>query len=131
MPSLTASTNTDQHINSLDDDPNVLSQPACSDSSERPVGRLSSTSENHKRKFNISFAGKGKAKREKKQKVSKPVYLCEVCQTPCKDTDDIEEEVDNSVGCDNCYKWFHWGCVDFTGAGSNEWYCTKCSAGHA
>ena len=130
MSSLTASTNAAQQINNLEDDPNVLSQPACSGSSERPVGELSSTSGIRKQKFNISFAGKGKAKREKKQKVSKPVYLCEVCQTPYKDTDDIEE-VDNRVGCDNCYKWFHWGCVDFTGASSNEWYCTKCSGGHA
>ena len=38
-----------------------------------------------------------------------PVYLCGVCQEVCKDEEDITDASDQSVGCDLCYKWFHWG----------------------
>ena len=55
------------------------------------------------------------------------VYLCEVCQEECKDEEDIGDAHEQSVGCDQCYKWFHWGCVGFEGIDPHNWYCVKCA----
>lgn len=53
--------------------------------------------------------------------------MCEVCQEECKDEEDIDDANEQSVGCDQCYKWFHWGCVGFEGIDPHSWYCVKCA----
>ena len=68
-----------------------------------------------------------KTRRTVKKKKLGPVYLCEVCQEECKDEEDIGDANEQSVGCDQCYKWFHWGCVGFEGIDPHNWYCVKCA----
>lgn len=59
--------------------------------------------------------------------VKGPIYPCGVCHKECKDLKLIVDDLDNSVGCDKCYKWFHWGCVGFDGLDDEDWLCEDCS----
>ena len=60
-----------------------------------------------------------------------PVYICPVCDNVCE-----EEPVDSdgeSIGCDRCDNWFHYGCVDLTGneflfkQSDSSRFCQPCS----
>ncbi|XP_066303858.1 uncharacterized protein [Branchiostoma lanceolatum] len=63
------------------------------------------------------------ATRQKKK--AGPIYLCGICNSDC--VDDVEDEDENSVACDICNRWFHWGCVGFeTDDLSDDWYCDEC-----
>jgi hypothetical protein len=58
-----------------------------------------------------------------------PVYLCKVCDKVVKETVDIPE--DNSIGCDQCGRWYHWICVNIHAsspevATDSKWYCKIC-----
>ena len=62
-----------------------------------------------------------------KKKAVGPIYLCGVCHLICEYQTNLESESDNSVGCEKCQIWFHWGCVGFDGDQSDDdWYCQKC-----
>ncbi|XP_078591815.1 uncharacterized protein LOC144870918 [Branchiostoma floridae x Branchiostoma japonicum] len=63
-------------------------------------------------------------RRQKKAPKAGPVYLCGICNSDC---DNVTEDTDNSVGCDKCFRWFHWGCVGFETVNLNDdWYCDEC-----
>lgn len=67
----------------------------------------------------------GKSKRQK----LRPTYICPVCDETCKDSEDFEDTAENSVGCDQCRQWFHWGCVGFDEEeeDNEEWICNDCT----
>lgn len=57
------------------------------------------------------------------------VYLCGVCTVLCAESVDLESEEDNSIGCDVCRMWFHWGCVGFElQFETDAWICPACTA---
>ena len=58
---------------------------------------------------------------------SKPVYMCSSCNTVCKYPEEIKDDEDNSVQCDICKNWFHWGCTGFSVHNDgDEWICLGC-----
>ena len=60
-------------------------------------------------------------------KTVKEVYLCGTCNSVCKDKP--EEDHDNSVACDFCDIWYHWGCIGLNIDNINEEFvCPKCEA---
>ena len=67
---------------------------------------------------------------KRKRGISKPIYLCGICSSLCKEAPEITENDDNSVGCDNCYTWFHWGCVGYDNQDndSDHWLCQNCES---
>ena len=63
--------------------------------------------------------------------VSRPIYLCPHCKKDCKDHVDIIDDSENSVGCDGCGSWFHWGCVQYKDFNiKGDWFCQECIAGN-
>lgn len=72
---------------------------------------------------------KSDCKRKVKNKSFEPKYFCDICNKQCKQVANIALAEDNSVGCDCCYKWFHWGCVGFDGTEIGDWLCANCSTG--
>uniref|UniRef100_A0A8C6SKJ6 SWIM-type domain-containing protein n=1 Tax=Neogobius melanostomus TaxID=47308 RepID=A0A8C6SKJ6_9GOBI len=74
----------------------------------------------------IKLVNKRSGKRN--TKTGKPVYLCGVCKKICKESEEMTENDDNSVECDRCSTWHHWGCVGFdVGIIDNYWVCLWCS----
>ena len=71
-------------------------------------------------------------KTRKKHETSKPnaVFVCGICT---KDFADAVKTIDDgSIGCDICYRWFHFKCVDINKkkdipTESVEWICQDCS----
>lgn len=55
-----------------------------------------------------------------------PIYCCGICSLVCKELANLVSEDENSVQCDSCKIWFHWGCCGFYDSGENEWFCSKC-----
>ena len=56
-----------------------------------------------------------------------PIYCCGLCRPVCKEVDDIDMDTDNSVCCDHCDMWFHWGCTGYSYTEGDSWYCTTCT----
>lgn len=58
----------------------------------------------------------------------KPIYMCGMCESICRESDETNVPAEFSVGCDKCRQWFHWGCVSFeaTDTDNDEWFCSKC-----
>jgi hypothetical protein len=60
-----------------------------------------------------------------------PVYVCPVCDNICEE-EPLDQEGE-SIGCDKCNLWFHYGCVNLTGneqflkESNSNWYCQPCS----
>ena len=53
---------------------------------------------------------------------------CQVCGT--KFDDDSEEAQETWIGCDNCWRWYHYTCVHLMIKPTEEqyWCCSKCRA---
>ena len=51
---------------------------------------------------------------------------CQVCGT--KFDDDSEEAQETWIGCDNCWRWYHYTCVHLMIKPTEEqyWCCSKC-----
>jgi hypothetical protein len=68
--------------------------------------------------------------RGKRQRCSiRPIYLCGTCDNQCMEADQIVGDVDNnSVQCDVCNRWYHWGCAGFDSEDpdESEWQCIDC-----
>ena len=95
-----------------------------SSSSEVSVlGECSQTSKKSRRKV------KGKRKRE-----AHPIYLCVVCELPCKDISEITDVMANSIECSNCALWCHWKCTEMSEndienmSSCENWFCANCVA---
>ena len=58
-----------------------------------------------------------------------PLYCCTVCNMFCLNETDIKDDSENSVQCDKCRKWYHWGCVGYVGGDDedDEWACISCN----
>ena len=67
---------------------------------------------------------KGSRKRKNRAE-AKPVYVCEICNIECLQSDNISHEDDESVQCGECYQWFHQVCVDYLG--EDDWTCFSCT----
>jgi hypothetical protein len=65
--------------------------------------------------------------RASKNRSVKTVYICGSCDQEAKEEEDITCNQDFAIGCDACMKWYHWGCVAFTGSACNQWYCPDCA----
>ena len=61
----------------------------------------------------------------KKKKTEQPMYLCGTCNNECLYPEQIQQDKDNTVQCDSCQLWYHWGCVGYNGH-EGEWYCNYC-----
>ena len=71
-----------------------------------------------------------KSASSKKGFTPKPIYLCSVCKTDVPYNATTFEE--NSINCEICEMWFHFGCVDITDetmvpSESDSWYCKNCT----
>ncbi|XP_052255849.1 uncharacterized protein LOC127861420 isoform X2 [Dreissena polymorpha] len=75
--------------------------------------------------------GKGKSKKVKKTDAVEDLFICPSCDNVCE-----EEPIDpegESIGCDKCNEWYHYGCVQLTGDESflqrsnSTWFCSSCS----
>jgi hypothetical protein len=73
------------------------------------------------------LATKPRRSRTSKKKSVKPVYICGSCEQEVKEEEEITGDQDFAIGCDSCLKWYHWGCVGFTGSACNQWYCPDCA----
>jgi hypothetical protein len=52
---------------------------------------------------------------------------CPLCEKLLLEEGEFNDPAKNSVECDSCLLWFHWGCVGFDGEGSdNDFICTLC-----
>ena len=52
---------------------------------------------------------------------SNPIYYCGSC------TKSIDEETENSIQCDNCFIWYHFGCINLIRKPkSHVWFCRSC-----
>ena len=70
---------------------------------------------------------KQRTTRKTKKTKSKPVYVCATCTEICKEAEAFDDNKENSVECDQCLKWFHWGCVDFQEVDDDtRWFCDDC-----
>ena len=50
------------------------------------------------------------------------LYYCPACDKVCLELDDFEEDNENSLQCESCSHWYHWGCV---GVYVNEITCPE------
>ena len=67
-------------------------------------------------------------RRKRKPNPAAPVYLCPFCRKACVDINEIICEEANSIQCDKCNEWMHWGCVGYTNnVASDEWFCPACT----
>ena len=64
-------------------------------------------------------------RRRKLAHEARPIYMCECCGTECLQAEEINFVDDESVQCEDCQKWFHQICVDFTG--EDVWVCQSCT----
>ena len=71
-----------------------------------------------------------KSKKSMDVEETEGIYICPVCDNICE-----EEPVDRegeSIGCDKCDKWYHYGCVNLTGVeefltlSASNWFCPSC-----
>ena len=67
---------------------------------------------------------KCKSKR-RSRKEAKPVYTCLVCMDECMHEDEMQSDMDESVQCETCLKWYHIMCVDYIG--TKDWHCSVCT----
>lgn len=75
----------------------------------------------------VTTAQKRRRSRAKRTVTARPVYFCNMCNKQCKEVGDMEEQDDQSVGCDQCQRWYHWNCVGFSGLQEDsQWYCLEC-----
>ncbi|KAL5006729.1 hypothetical protein ScPMuIL_015535 [Solemya velum] len=115
----------------------LLAKPyACSKGSE-PVVVTPSASEQMVSLLPKSISVKSKRKKATNKNSSNkrqastvrvPIYICGSCGETC--TEEPEQTSENSVCCDQCNVWFHFGCVKFDEnnvPNDNEsWTCPKC-----
>ena len=80
----------------------------------------------------VPSARRGKrATRGKKRKKIIHVTLCGACGTLCQEPCDIKSITMNSIRCDRCSSWWHWGCVGIYSEDAEElgmeWICVNCT----
>lgn len=74
-----------------------------------------------------------KKKKCKNKRKCAPMYLCPVCSKECVhcEANDTIEPLLQSVGCDGCFNWFHFGCVGLAPTSeeltNDSWYCSNCT----
>ena len=72
-------------------------------------------------------------KRQRRQKRNRrgnsmPAFVCQECGESCVYSQHITEDKDNSVMCEVCDHWYHWGCVGFSESNADEeWICSSCN----
>ncbi len=68
-------------------------------------------------------------KTRKRRGVSMPMYLCGQCKEACLYSQDIEDDGDNSIQCDECLQWFDWHCADCEddNDATEQWLCKDCT----
>ena len=42
------------------------------------------------------------------------ISFCPVCDSICLECDEIDHDQENSICCDICQLWYHWGCEGIT-----------------
>ena len=70
-----------------------------------------------------------KKKKCKKTMLIKKIYLCDICKKNCEDISVTFQ--DNSIKCDSCLQWYHFGCVNISNdfeipEENDKWYCSGC-----
>ena len=67
------------------------------------------------------------SRRKRKERASRPVYMCPCCNMECKDfePEDDCDESEYSVMCEGCHYWYHWGCVRYKEV--DNWFCKDCA----
>lgn len=74
----------------------------------------------------MSSSTSQKRKRTVKQnKEARPTYCCQSCQKICLYPDQISSNTDNTVQCDMCHLWYHWGCAGYDDD-IGDWFCLDC-----
>lgn len=128
-PALMAKASACSDSTSVTDNPtNVKNKLPSPDNSVTPKtssvqGTLPSTSyvaTSTKRKVTKCFQPNAK-------KIKGPIYMCKICNKECLNELDIAEASQNSVCCEHCQLWFHFGCVNFDVAFTGDFICNDCS----
>lgn len=68
-------------------------------------------------------------RRRKRNIIPGPVYICPVCQARVEDPDSSMAPQQYSIMCDQCGKWYHWGCIGITENSTElntDYICTCC-----
>ena len=66
-------------------------------------------------------------KKCKKTMLIKNFYLCDICKQNCEDISLTFQ--DNSIKCNSCLQWYHFGCVNISNDSeipeeNEKWYCS-------
>ena len=56
------------------------------------------------------------------------IFMCPMCDKPCLNKNEFESDEENSIRCNICNAWFHWGCSGITNAANvnGEFKCLLC-----
>ena len=56
------------------------------------------------------------------------IFTCHICDKPCLNKNEFESDEENSIQCDICSAWFHWGCSGVTNGTdlNNDFKCLLC-----
>ena len=55
------------------------------------------------------------------------IFYCPACETLCLEPNEIESSDKNSICCDQCELWYHWGCEGLASEPQQvHWLCSSC-----
>ena len=52
--------------------------------------------------------------------------FCPQCQKFCLEPGEFVDPSENSVMCDMCDRWYHWGCENYHEGTDDNWICSSC-----
>ena len=57
----------------------------------------------------------------------KEIFCCPICTKPCLDENEFENTEENSIECETCKMWYHWGCEKIINDLSSNFICAFCN----
>ena len=71
----------------------------------------------------------GKQQAKETEQAKNIEYRCGLCGELVKE--EPEDESGQSIGCDNCDTWYHYGCLNISGnerfLKKKKWFCDTCA----
>ena len=57
----------------------------------------------------------------------RPICYCLCCGKPCLEPEEFDNEEENSIQCEACLLWCHWGCTGSVVTPDSGFLCQSCS----
>ena len=57
----------------------------------------------------------------------KEIFCFPICTKQCLEENEFENIEENSIECETCKMWYHWGCEKITNDLSSNFICTFCN----